>query len=1042
MEMAYKSALESNSNDIEACNSLAWIYARSDRVDEAIELLHRAIQIAPDRADTYNNLGLAYRRNGNWEAAIQEFKTAIKIDSKCAEAWFNLAQTLEEKKDIHLAERLYRRLLKKKRGHLHGSINLGNLLCDRGDFGSAESVFMEGLSEHPDSKVLLYNLGNTKRHRGNVVEAISFYQQALLSQDEEIKNEHIYTNLGFALRMNGDMKESLEAHRRAFLLAHTDSSIRLNYAMTLFHNEDYENGWIAYESRIETGARLVCTPKGVLWDGRTRLDEIVLVAEQGIGDTIMFARYARCARDICDKVILCVPQNLVKLLSNANLADRVCGPTDEIIQTETPWLPLLSLPRFLGVSPSNPLIQTPYLEISADLVSHWSRILRYQAEQGLLVGLCWQGNPSIEKGLFQGRSAPLEVFHRLSEISRIRFVALQKGFGLEQLGNCSFRDRFICNQEIVSECWDFVDTAAMIMACDVVISTDTSVAHLSGALGQRSWLLLHQVPEWRWGREGSSTPWYSSMRIFRQEGAGDWTRPVNEAYDSLVELSEEKESGVMASYMTQTMHTLPQGTRQQRLVSIHNTSTPLREGGEILQQEDVDKHRFARIISQCAIKTDLSDEIAHLYQELLRSPGDPEVFFRLGSAFREEGDFKVAIDCYSQADALCTGNADIYLCLGLTNMKAGDLETSISWYKKCLDLRPRDVSSWCNLAMALLMQGDLASADHAYCKAIEIQDDFAVAHTNYGVSLLLEGKYREGLREFEWRWNVDGQHPIVDSSIEKWEGSLCDVLLVVGEQGLGDSVQFMRYCKYLRDRVNEVHLCLPKKLISLAELSGVADRIISTSEVVQGNYRDWIPLLSILRILDITPTNVLESGAYISIPSDLSNYWGKRIAKRGCLTVGLHWQGNPRTETGALQGRSLQLQSFKQIATIKGVQFVSLQKGFGSEQLKECSFREKFVACQDEVDEAWPILDTAAVIQNCDIVITSDSLVAHLSGGLGVTTWILLQKVPDWRWGMTGRKTHWYDSVSMYRQQCRGDWQDVIHQVAIDLEGHLGSRRS
>ena len=118
---------------------------------------------------------------------------------------------------------------------------------------------------------------------------------------------------------------------------------------------------------------------------------------------------------------------------------------------------------------------------------------------------------------------------------------------------------------------------------------------------------------------------------------------------------------------------------------------------------------------------------------------------------------------------------------------------------------------------------------------------------------------------------------------------------------------------------------------------------------------------------------------------------------------------------------------------------ISLQKGFGSEQLETCSFKDRFVSCQDQVNETWDFLETAAIVANCDLVITSDTSVAHMAGGMGKTTWLLLHKVPDWRWGLNGDSTFWYPSMRLFRQKERGNWNEVMERVAEALQRHFGS---
>jgi len=184
------------------------------------------------------------------------------------------------------------------------------------------------------------------------------------------------------------------------------------------------------------------------------------------------------------------------------------------------WIPLLSLPKYLKVNPKNPIISEPYIFSSKALNKKWKNIL--SQEKGPIIGINWQGNPDIEKGSVKGRSIPLDIFSMISDHDKITLLSLQKGFGTEQLQNCSFKNKFVKCQSQINSTWDFLENAAIINNCDLIITTDTSIAHLAGGMGKSTWLLLKYIPEWRWGLEGESTFWYPSIKLFRQKERNNW----------------------------------------------------------------------------------------------------------------------------------------------------------------------------------------------------------------------------------------------------------------------------------------------------------------------------------------------------------------------------------------------------------------------------------------------------------------------------------------------------------------------------------------
>jgi hypothetical protein len=190
--------------------------------------------------------------------------------------------------------------------------------------------------------------------------------------------------------------------------------------------------------------------------------------------------------------------------------------------------------------------------------------------------------------------------------------------------------------------------------------------------------------------------------------------------------------------------------------------------------------------------------------------------------------------------------------------------------------------------------------------------------------------------------------------------------------------------------------------------------------------------------LEVSPDHPIITEPYIKANDELIANWKSILSAEQRPIIAINWQGNPETEKQGLRGRSLPLEAFAPIVASSKTSLLSLQKGFGSEQLEICSFKDRFVSCQDQVNNTWDFLETAAIIANCDLVITSDTAVAHLAAGMGKTTWLLLHKVPEWRWGLEGDTTFWYPSMRLFRQQERGNWDEVMERVAEELKKVFG----
>lgn len=253
------------------------------------------------------------------------------------------------------------------------------------------------------------------------------------------------------------------------------------------------------------------------------------MAEQGLGDTLQFIRCAPLLRQRFARLVLHGHRKLAALLLEAGLIDA--HRSDPVESAGSPWIPLLSLPAILGLHPGSPVNRDPYLRVDPERVQAWQQ--RLGPCTGLRLAINWQGDPRHERLASRGRSLPLEAMAPLARVPGVQLVSMQKGPGQEQRASCSFRQAFVTAQEQVDAAWDFRETAAILMTCDLVISSDTALAHLAGALGRPTWLLLPRHPEWRWERDGERTGWYPCMRLFHQSSPGDWSGVLERVMEAL-----------------------------------------------------------------------------------------------------------------------------------------------------------------------------------------------------------------------------------------------------------------------------------------------------------------------------------------------------------------------------------------------------------------------------------------------------------------------------------------------------------------------------
>jgi hypothetical protein len=300
---------------------------------------------------------------------------------------------------------------------------------------------------------------------------------------------------------------------------------------------------------------------------------------------------------------------------------------------------------------------------------------------------------------------------------------------------------------------------------------------------------------------------------------------------------------------------------------------------------------------------------------------------------------------------------------------------------------------------------------------------------------LLKGDFEQGLVEYEWRWRARLK-PLVPCPYQRpyWDGGPLEgkTLLLHAEQGLGDTIQFIRYAAVARERGARVVLGCPKPLLRILRSCRFLDRLVE--EITPAlDFDVYCPLMSLPGVLKTTLESVPAEVPYLFASQELVQKWRERLGSLEGFKIGIGWQGSP-TYVGD-RWRSIPLRSFAPLAEMAGIRLVSLQKTAGREQLAELGDRFPVADFAEEMDEAaGPFMDTAAMMTQLDLVITSDTAIAHLAGALGVAVWVALPLVPDWRWLLDRSDNPWYPTMRLFRQQEPGDWTGVFDRIRDAME--------
>ena len=478
-EASYRRALALRPNYPEAHSNLGNVLKQQQRFDEAVASFHRAIQCRPYYPEAYSNLGLAFKEQGKLDEALGSLRQALRLKPDFAEVYSNVAVVLQEQGKLEEAESNYRQAIRLKpdAAELHG--NLALVLHEQGRLEEALACEREVIRLKPESADGHTDLGTVLKDLGRFEEAEACYQHALRLQPD---NAHCHHALGMLLLLRGD----------------------------------FRRGWAEHEWRLCLKKPAPARPpfRQPQWDGSSLEGKtILLYAEQGLGDTLHFVRYAAMVKQRGGTVLLECPASLIPLLGRCAGVDRAVAAGSPLPEFDF-QVPLLSLPSIFATE----LDRGPYIETDARQVESWRRELA--AIAGFKVGIVWQGNPRHHRD--RQRSVPLEHFAPLAQLSGVQLLSLQKGPGAEQLPRLAASFPVIdLGSRLDETSAAFCDTAAVMQGLDLVITVDTAMAHLAGALGVPVWVALAALPDWRWMLDRNDSPWYPTMRLFRQRKEGE-----------------------------------------------------------------------------------------------------------------------------------------------------------------------------------------------------------------------------------------------------------------------------------------------------------------------------------------------------------------------------------------------------------------------------------------------------------------------------------------------------------------------------------------
>ncbi|MFB8793999.1 MAG: tetratricopeptide repeat protein [Microcoleus sp.] len=1038
----YEQAIAHKPDLVEAHLNKAHVLLDIGENQRAIACYEQVIKLAPNSALAHNNLGWLKQQLGETDAAIFYYQTALQLDPSLLETYHNLANLFKAKGQFNEAIASYRNALQINPNLTNTLIALGTVLQQQGQLIAALNCYQQAVNLDPNNAEALNNVGALYHEQGHTQAAISHYQQALNLKPDFLD---AINNLGHAFVDLGQFQSALSCHYRALELQPENSTAHLEFALTLLLFGDFRRGFAEYEWRWRTSQLQPRQFAQPVWDGSSLQGKTILLhVEQGLGDSIQFIRYAPILSSQGAKVIVACYPELMRLFGTVAGVEYLSVSFENLPAFDV-HAPLMSLPYILGTTLETIPANIPYLAPPAECKFALS------SDAKLKVGIVWAGNPKRRKDA--QRSCNLSDLMQFLDVPGIAFYSLQK--------NLSDGDRTLLHQHLIPDLSphlnDFADTASAISQLDLVISVDTAVAHLAGALGKPVWVLLSFAPDWRWLLDREDNPWYPTARLFRQTQPDAWEELFEEVKaalsllvatnieaqlqqaESLMEIGDREEAIALYEQIISLAPNCVQarinlGFLQQEKGELDAAIPHYREAWKIDPNIPQTAYNLAKVFEE---KGQSKEAIEHYKQALVAQPDFVPALINLAVALQENGELLEAINLYRRALEVQPNSWEALNNLGTVLQEQGHLEDALEYYHKALELLPDFVEAINNLGRTFLEKGAVEDAIACYRRVISLSPEHASAHLNLSLALLLVGELENGFAEYEWRWKIKEFHTGhscfltgPDNTVSAreyrplWDGSDLQgkTILLHAEQGLGDSIQFVRYAAIVKNKGGKVIVgCYPQLNRLFSTVDGIDLLIVKGEPIPEFDVQS--PMLSLPHILGTTRSTIPANTAYLTAPADCQF----ALLPDRKFKVGIVWAGNPKHRKN--MQRSCSLSAFIPLLDVSGVSFYSLQK--------ELSEADRALLHQTSIVDLSPhfgdFADTAAAIAQLDLVITVDTAVAHLAGALGKPVWILLAFSPDWRWLLEREDTPWYPTARLFRQSIRGDWEGVFERVAQAL---------
>jgi tetratricopeptide (TPR) repeat protein len=538
---AYNQVLQLHPHDADAYFNLGGIFRQQGDLEASASSFRRILEINPNDAQASFNLGNVLEGQGEYQRAVLAYEDAIALNPKYARAYAGLGSASMQMRQLDQAIAAYRTALGLNSDLADTWCNLGDALAQKGEYTEAINSLQTALKIKPEFAGAYCNLANTTFLMGNLDVAWNYCLQAL-ALEPEFPEAH--NNLGLILSAQNRVEEAIASYEKALAVKPNHINALWNRALALLKLGNFAQGWVEYEWRWQSDFMSPPDFAQPIWDGSSLIGKtILLVAEQGLGDMMQFIRYVPLVAQSGGRIIVQCPASLIRLFATCSLISQLVEFESELPEFDV-YAHFMSLPRILGTTLETIPTTIPYLKPPES----YPQLPPVARSTQLKVGIAWASGYKDETRIllkdYKKRSCPLAYFVELLQIPGVSLYSLQVGKDVADLydylsdtSGSLIVDLGGGTHPGGNRIHDFADTAAIALQLDLVISVDTSIVHLAGALACPTWVLLPFNADWRWLLGRNDSPWYPSMRLFRQPQSGDWASVFREVAIALAAIS-------------------------------------------------------------------------------------------------------------------------------------------------------------------------------------------------------------------------------------------------------------------------------------------------------------------------------------------------------------------------------------------------------------------------------------------------------------------------------------------------------------------------